>query len=260
MKAFLLLVILGIAIVYVAAGIFLFVKQRSFIYFPTPAVPHNYEQLFFENDGETISVFVLNKGNENAILYFGGNSETVADSVPEFTTAFPSYTVYMVNYRGFGESTGTPTELGLRSDALYIYDKVAAMHDEVKVIGRSLGSGVASYVGAEREFEKLVLVTPFDSIRHLGQRRFKVFPMSLLLKDGFDSASRVNRFTADVLILNAEHDAVVPKIHTDAFAAAFTEKPPQVELIAGSAHNDISSFQPYYELIREFFDGAATSK
>lgn len=248
----LVIIFASIAIIYFVAGIFLFVKQRSFLYFPTPAIPHNYEQLFFKNEGETISVFALNSGKDDAILYFGGNSESVVGSIPEFMQAFPSHTVYMVEYRGYGESTGTPTEIGLRSDALHIFDTVAKTHQNLSVIGRSLGSGVASYVGAERDFDKLVMVTPFDSIRHLGQRRFRIFPMSILLKDRFESASRVNRFKAEVLILNAEYDAVVPKLHTDAFAAAFTVKTPRVELIKGSAHNDISSFPTYYPLIREF--------
>jgi hypothetical protein len=75
----------------------------------------------------------------------------------------------------------------LFSDALAIYDRIKKDHQQIIAIGRSLGTGVAVYLAAQREIEKLVLVTPFDSLRSVAQEIYPIYPISLILKESYRS-------------------------------------------------------------------------
>lgn len=244
----------GISIfaVYLGIGILLFSIQRSFIYFPSEAVQHSFEEAEFDNKGTQIRTVLVNSGKKHAILYFGGNAESVASSAPEFQEQFPSHSVYLVNYRGYGGSEGKPDEVGLFSDALYIYDDLLTSYDSVSIIGRSLGSGVASYVASERSVDKLVLVTPFDSLQNVAQKRFPVYPMSLLCKDKYDSLGRAQDIHSDVLILAAENDEIIALSHTKNLVKSFVNENPNFIVIDKAQHNDISLYGPYYEAITHF--------
>lgn len=238
---------------YVGFGVLLFAMQRSFIYFPSESVAHEYDEVMFENGGETTKSILLNNGNRKAILYFGGNAEAVVHSALEFEAAFSFYSVYLVNYRGYGGSSGKPEEKVLYSDALYIFDKLSEKYESVSIIGRSLGSGVATYVASERAVKKLVLVTPFDSIQSVAQMRFPLYPMSILLKDKYNSSGRASKIDSDVLIIVAENDQVIGRSHTENLMKSFINSSPSVEIIEGSGHNDISQYSKYYRTIRNFF-------
>ncbi|QFU25233.1 lysophospholipase [Shewanella eurypsychrophilus] len=235
--------------------------QRSFIYFPTQAVAHKFDEVTFENEGVSTTSILLNKGQDKAIIYFGGNAENVAFTAPEFEQAFEPalepesspYSIYLVNYRGYGGNEGAPSEAALLSDALAIYDNLISTHESVFVIGRSLGSGVASYIASERPLKKLVLVTPFDSIQSIAQKQFPFYPMSILLKDKFNSVERAGNIYSDTLILGAENDKIVRRIHTDKLIQSLVNRAPKVIFIEGAGHNDISQYSTYYQSISAFF-------
>ncbi len=165
-----------------------------------------------------------------------------------------SYSVYLVNYRGYGTSEGAPSEAALLSDALAMYDSLVLTHESIFIIGRSLGSGVASYVASERPVKKLVLVTPFDSIQSMAQKQFPFYPMSILLKDKFNSVERAGNIYSDTQILVAEDDKVVRRIHTDKLVESLVNRAPEVVLIQGAGHNDISQYSTYYQSISAFFN------
>ena len=239
-------------IIYLAVGTLLFITQRSFLYFPTQATSHNFDEVIFSNEGESISTIVINKGREKAILYFGGNGESVAFSAPDYAEIFPSHTVYMVNYRGYGKSSGKPEEKGLYSDAQHIFDEIRRKHSNVSVIGRSLGSGVATFVASRESVDRLVLITPYDSIQNVAQKIYRIYPMSILLKDKFDSLSRVKQIKAKTLILAAENDEVIGFKHTNNLIKAFPASQITVHVIGNTGHNTLSEDSRYSELLRAF--------
>ncbi len=111
------------------------------------------------------------------------------------------YTVYLIPYRGYGNNAGTPAEQVLYSDAVQIYTTIKDQHDSVSLMGRSLGSGIATYVAANRQVDKLILVTPFDSIENVAKDIYWMFPVSLLIKDKFRSSERVKDITAPNLYI-----------------------------------------------------------
>jgi len=239
-------------VLYFALGTFLFVMQRTLIYFPRGAVDHGYPEREFTNQGEVIKTIVVNGGQKQALLYFGGNAEAVAFNALDFTRALPDYSVYLVNYRGYGGSSGRANEQALYSDALSIYDQLSSQHSSIGVIGRSLGSGIASYLAAKRNISHLVLVTPFDSIEAVAQAQFPIYPMTYLLRDKYDSAARSKDIKAKVLLVIAEHDRVIRRPRSNALVAAYTPLNPGVAIIKNADHNDISQFPKYYQVIRAF--------
>ncbi|HIO93451.1 MAG TPA: alpha/beta hydrolase [Leucothrix mucor] len=252
MQKFLISLTIVTVLVYLAFGALLFSYQRDFLYSPAPAIAHKYTEIDVSNEGETLKMVALNSGKPSAILYFGGNSESVEYNIDDFLQAFPDVSIYLPKYRGYGGSTGKPTEVGLYSDALFIYDQLKAKHENIAVIGRSLGSGVATFVASKRAVEKLVLITPFDSIQNIAQASYPIFPMSLLLKDKHDSIGRVASIKAKTLLLVAEHDALITRDMSERLFKQFPAAQARQVIIKKTGHNTISSGDGYYDLMSEF--------
>ena len=243
-----------VLLVYVALGLFFFFKQKGMIYFPTPDFRHSYTEEIIQNDGERIKVILLNPGKRSAIIYFGGNGEAVVYNANEFLTDFPEHTVYLFNYRGYGGSSGEPSEKGIFSDALALYDQIEARHESISAIGRSLGSAVAVYLAAERRVDKLVLVTAFDSVLNIARRILPLHPVRLLLRDHYNSISRVEQISAPVLIIRAENDEHIAEARTLNLMKAFPEEQVTYITIMDSGHNTISGYSEYHSQLRAFFE------
>ncbi|MFT7880232.1 MAG: alpha/beta hydrolase [Sulfurimonas sp.] len=242
-------------LIYIAGCLLLYLFQSSFIYYPTPVIKHPFTEKTFMHDGETLKVITLNEGKQKAIVYFGGNGEAVVYSSEDFLKNFPDHTVYLVNYRGYGGSSGTPTQAGLFSDALYLYDAIKKDHQQITAVGRSLGSGVALYLAAQREIEKLVLITPYESIQSVAQAIYPIFPMALILRDKYRSVDYVEKISAkETLMLIAEEDKVIDPSHAYRLAEKFLHKEITIQVIEGKGHNTISYDKRYYPLLKAFIE------
>ncbi len=237
---------------YLGFGLYLYIIQRSIIYPAVPAFNTHLPEKIFQHDHQTIKTTLLNAGKQKVILYFGGNAENVEFNADSFTHLFPDYTLYLVKYRGYAGSSGKPTEKGIFADALHIYDQVREIYDEVSVIGRSLGSGVATFVASKREVKKLVLIAPFDSVQNVAQAQFPVYPMSILLKDKYDSYQKAKYVKAETLVIAAEHDEMIPMANTKRLMEGF---PFEVSFIVidGATHNDLSISSQFEAALRGFF-------
>jgi len=242
----------AIAIAYASLTFLLYVYQRDLLYFPTAAVEHSFSSIDVHNQGETLNIIVLNPGKKDAVLAFGGNSETVVNQADEHMADFPNRTVYLVNYRGYGNSTGKPSEQALYSDALAVFDKVAQAHEQVSIMGRSLGTGVATYVAVKRIIDRLILITPYDSIEAVAQTQYPIFPISLLITDTFDSVGRAPEINAPTLIIVAEQDSVVPRDNTLNLIRAFTPDHLKVKAFKQAGHSDVSHLKAYHAAIKAF--------
>jgi dipeptidyl aminopeptidase/acylaminoacyl peptidase len=173
-------------------------------------------------DGTRLSGWLLSPkapGKHPAVIYFGGRSEEVSWVARDAETMFPDMTVLAMNYRGYGDSHGSPGEQAMIEDGQHLFDWLATTRglepSKIAVVGRSLGSGVALQVAAHRQVAALVLITPYDSILALAQRRFKSMPISLILRHRFESIKFAAKVTAPTLVLRAASDNVVPHSHTD---------------------------------------------
>jgi pimeloyl-ACP methyl ester carboxylesterase len=238
---------------YAALGVYLYLAQRSLIYFPTPEIQsQDATALRIQTAGAVLKVWEVERPGPDAVIYFGGNADDAGAHIVPFARALPERSLYFVNYRGYGGSTGTPTEAALLADALSVFDHVHRDHSRIAIIGRSLGSGVATYLATERPVDRLVLVTPYDSIARVAQGHYRWFPIFLILKDRFDSLSRVPRISAPTLVLIAQLDEVIPRPRTDALVAAFPPAQVRVQILPGVAHNLEDETQSFREAIRDF--------
>jgi pimeloyl-ACP methyl ester carboxylesterase len=252
MKKILIFLIKLLLLAYITFGVVFFINQRDLLYAPTDTINHVFNEVIFQNDKESINVIVVNDKKEKAVLYFGGNGDTVSLSAFAFDRFFPDHTVYLVNYRGYGGSSGEASEKGICSDALAIFDQIRSKHSDISVLGRSLGSGVATYLASKREFEKLVLITAYDSVQNMAQERFPLYPMSILLKDKYDSVSRVKDIDVKTLVLVAEKDNVITMKHSQKLIDAFPDSKVDVKIIEGAGHNNILRDDRYYHVLQKF--------
>lgn len=243
------------AVVYIALTIVLFFFQRDLLYFPTAKIDHGFSTISLANENESLEVIVLNEGKQKALIYFGGNSETVANRAKEHQADFPQHTLYLLNYRGYGGSTGTPTELGIYSDALALFDFVNKKHAYTSIMGRSLGTGVATYVAVNRIIHKLILITPYDSIEELAKNQYPLFPISLLMQDTFNSLQRAPLIIAPTLIVVAEKDQLIPTENTLRLIRAFSPHKLKVKVFKGAGHGNVSHLDAYHALLKDFLNG-----
>ena len=143
-------------------------------------------------------------------------------------------------------------KVALFSDGLALYQLVSQKHDSVAVMGRSLGSAVAVYLASREAVDRLILVTPFDSMTELASTYYPLVPVRLLLKDKFDSRSRAAAIDAPTLVLIAERDEVIPRKKSDRLAAAFQPGLAKIIVVPGAGHNNIETSSRYAEAIQTF--------
>ena len=177
-------------------------------------------------DGTKLSGWLMKPaivGPHPAVIYFGGRSEEISWVARDAGKLFPGMTVLAVNYRGYGDSHGEPAEHHMVEDGRMLYDWLAERSHvdpaRVAVVGRSLGSGVAVQVAMERDPHALVLITPYDSILALAQRKFRAVPVDYVLQHRFESVKYAHTLRAPTYVLRAQSDDIVPHSHTDILVA-----------------------------------------
>jgi pimeloyl-ACP methyl ester carboxylesterase len=251
MSRTLLILVAFVVIGYLALCVALFVFQRSLIYYPQPrALVGNANMITMPVDEGQVLMTTRAHPGPNAVVYFGGNAEDVSSSLPGLAAAFPEHALFLLHYRGYGGSSGKPTETALVADALALFDKVHAEHPNTVVVGRSLGSGVAVHVASLRPVARLVLVTPYDSLQELAARQFPWFPVRWLLQDKFESWRYAPQVSAPTLVIAAEHDETIPRDSTEALYARFRSGVASFQVVAGTAHNTLLESAQYLALLK----------
>ena len=241
----------AIALVYFGLCVALFLSQRSLLYFPPPrSLANNAPTLTFPVDGAELLITVRPRDGPKALVYFGGNGEDVSYSLPTLTAAFPEHALYLMNYRGYGGSSGKSSEAVIVADALALFDKVHAEHSEIVLMGRSLGSGVAIHLAIQRPASRLVLVTPYNSIQELAARRYPLFPVRLLMLDKFESWKYASQVAIPTLLIGAEQDYTVPRWSTDLLFTHFRSGIATLSVIPGTNHNSISESPDYIAMLK----------
>jgi pimeloyl-ACP methyl ester carboxylesterase len=239
------------AFVYIALCLALFLAQRYFIYYPQPrSATAGNTTLTLNVDSARVLVDTRRHTGPDAVIYFGGNAEDVSRSLPMLADAFPQRSLYALNYRGYGGSTGKPSEIALIADALVLFDRVYIDHSHITVIGRSLGSGVAVHVASERPVERLVLVTPYDSLAEIAASQFRYFPIRWLLLDKFESWRFAPRVSAPALLIAAQDDEIIPLASTESLYNRFPQSRATLTVIRGVGHNSISESPEYLAALR----------
>jgi pimeloyl-ACP methyl ester carboxylesterase len=237
-------------LLYAAACAVLYANQRRLLYNPKPRGNHGVPTMpLLARDADVLVSIHLHEG-PRAVVYFGGKSEDVSATVPVLADAYPETAIYALHYRGFGGSQGTPTEAGLVGDALALFDTVLKQHPDVVVVGRSLGSGVAIQVAAQRRPRRLVLVTPYDSMSNVAATHFRGFPARWILQDRFESWRVAPSIHVPTTVIIAELDPVIPMAHTQRLLTHFPPGIVHVVMLAGEDHGSFIGKPVYAEALR----------
>ena len=232
---------------YGALLVLMYVFQRSLMYFPdtkrTPpalaGLPQAEEVALVSSDGEKLIAWhVPPRAGKKLVIYFQGNAGGLDLRAERFGRLTADGTgVLALCYRGYGGSTGSPSEAGLIRDALAAYDYAVARQPAARIVlwGESLGTGVAVALAAERDVGGVILDAPFSSIADVGAAAYPFAPVRWLIKDSFHSDRRIARVHAPLLIRHGEGDAVVP-IRFGERLFALANEPKRFERFAGEGH------------------------
>lgn len=238
------------ALAYAGVCIAMFIFQRSLIYYPQPrGVDTPDSKMTLKVDGAELVVSVRPLAGGKAIVYFGGNAEDVSQNLHSFSRNFPDHALYLLHYRGYGGSTGTPTEQANHADAASLFEIVRAQHTDITVIGRSLGSGVAVRLASERPVSRLILITPYDSIEEIAASHYPYLPVRFLLRDRYESGKYAPNIKVPTILLAAENDEVIPRTSTEKLFGRFGKGVASLKTIAGAGHNDLETKSEYFEIL-----------
>lgn len=203
------------------------------------------------DDGETINGLFFKGPKQQVILYFHGNAgdlsgwQFVAEDF--FSTG---YSVLIIDYRGYGKSTGRISENGFYQDAdaawRYLTAEKKIPAADIIIYGRSIGTGVAVQLASENRCRGLVLEAPYTSLAALANEKLPMFFPSLILRFRFDNLSKINDVKCPVIFIHGTADELIPGSHSHKIAERFSGKKKLIT-IAGGAHNDLNSY-PEYDL------------
>jgi uncharacterized protein len=236
---------LGLYLIALAA---LFLMQRRLVYLndPTEVAPaaiglENIQTMrLATSDGESLVAWrLMAKPGAPLIIYFHGNGTGLGDRGPVFAAlATTGAGVLAIDYRGFGGSSGTPTEAGLLLDAEAAYAKAIDLgytSRQIIVFGESLGTGVAVALASRHAVAGLVLDSPYSSTVDVAAASYWMFPVRWLMLDTFRSDQRIGLVTAPVLIMHGDHDEVVP-IRFGEKLFSLAREPREFILVPGAVH------------------------
>lgn len=251
---------------FLLAVLMFYSLQEKLIFLPTQ-LPSDFEYTF-DHDFEEIFLEATDKARLNAlhfktkdpkglVLYFHGNAGDLS-RWGEISSAFVDlgYNVLVMDYRGYGKSTGERSEEKLYSDAQLFYDFALDSYSEKDIVlyGRSLGSGIAAYLAAHNRPRKLILETPYYSLMDVAQDRFPFLPVKQMLTYELKSFEYVQQVKAPIRIFHGTEDSVVPFSSGNKLYEAIPNADKKMYVIPDGGHNNLSSFELYQNGIREELD------
>lgn len=229
----------------------LYLRQREMLYPRDPAraelaaarLPAAEEVTLTTADGEKLVAWVVPpRTGKPVLLYFHGNAGNLGrpGRVGRFRALTEDGTgLFVVSYRGYGGSTGSPSEEGLHLDARAAYGAAAERFGAGRLIGygESLGSGVALKLAAEAPLQAVILEAPYLSTAAVAQGLYPYIPVGLLMKDQFRSDMAIGQVRAPVLVLHGEQDRVIPFAQGEALFRLANEPKRFVRFPSGGHEN-----------------------
>ncbi len=257
MKQALVFTVVAASVAYVAMAAFMYVAQRKFQYFPQASAAQGFEpaaqyQLAgFDDvtipteDGEMLRAWYYARPNDDVpvILYMHGNAGSLADRHERFALfAREGFGVLAISWRGFGGSTGSPSEAGLLEDgkaALRFLQGKGVDGSGVVLFGESLGTGIAVQLAADPATtpKAMILEAPYTSAADVARNQYWFLPVELLMKDQFRSTEHAPQVTAPVFVFHGTADRIIPFQQGKRLSQAFAG-PVQFHVMNGSGHID----------------------
>ncbi|MBY0534457.1 MAG: lysophospholipase [Chitinophagaceae bacterium] len=258
MIAYLPYLLLGIVLLSVLAY---FIQER-FIFKPEKLhqefifkydVP--FSELFFDVEpGVRINGLHFHRNNpKGLVLYFHGNTRSIkgwAKYAADFYRY--DYDVVLIDYRGFGKSTGKRSEKSMLSDVQFVYDSLRKQYpeDHLIVYGRSMGSGFATKLASDNNPRYLILDAPYYSFKKVAQRFLPFLPVRWVLRYHLRTDAWIKNVKCHTYIIHGTKDRLIPISHSEKLRSI---NPHYITLIriVGGGHNNLPSFNEYHSFIRD---------
>jgi fermentation-respiration switch protein FrsA (DUF1100 family) len=273
---FVLKMLAVLALGYAALVGFVYFTQGSLVYFPNVAREHiatpaaygmSYEDAaIVTEDGETLHAWwIPAEGARGTVLLFHGNAGNISHRI-EYARMFRTlgYSTLLAEYRGYGKSTGSPSEEGTYRDASASWRWLATQKgvsgSDIVVFGESLGGAVACWLAARERPRALVLASTFTSVPDLGAEVYRFLPVRLLSRFRYNTRECLSQVEAPVLIAHSPRDDIVPHAHGRRLYEAAREPKQFLELAGG--HNDgfIFTRAEWVKALGEFLDRVEKSR
>ena len=250
---------------YVTLLALMYFGQRKLMYFPdatryAPAdvgLARAEVETLTTADGVRIIVWhVPPHGDAPVVLYFQGNGGGLDLRVDRFRRlTADGIGLVAVNYRGYGGSSGSPSEAGLIADANAAYDFAAARYSADRIVpwGESLGTGVAVALAAERPVARLVLESPYTSIADIAAAVYWFVPVRWLIRDPFRSDRRIGKVAAPVLAIHGTRDPIIPIAYAERLYAMIGA-PKRFVRLPDAEHNNHDAYGAV-DIVRAFVRG-----
>lgn len=253
-----LLVLLGI---YVFGGVILYYVQERFI-FLDHALPPDFS-FDFPSDFEEVNLSSADGANLHAlhfaqqrpkgvILYYHGNAGTLHrwGEVVQYHVRL-GYDVIVMDYRGYGKSTGKRSQNSMLADAERFYDYTLEHYseDQITVYGRSLGTGLATYVSSKHTPKRLMLETPYHDLKSLAQRYYPIFPVGVALRFNFKTNEYIQSVDCPIYIFHGTEDEVVPYKHGQRLYESIPAGKAEFFTIPEGAHKNLIKFAEFRKAV-----------
>jgi len=249
--------------IYLLIGALLYCFQEKMLFMPSE-LPEDYKFVFSNEfqelnikNGDKVLLNAVHFKNENpkgVILYFHGNMGDLQrwGIHAEFFVE-KEYDVLVMDYRTYGKSKGVLNEQSFYDDAQLFYNHLKKTYKESEIIvyGRSLGTGIATYVASKNNPKQLILETPYYSIADVAKQRFPIYPINLLLKYKFPSYKFIKSVQCPISIYHGSADKVVPYTSGQKLFSEAPKLLAKLITIDGGRHNNLVSYKTYLEEINK---------
>jgi fermentation-respiration switch protein FrsA (DUF1100 family) len=261
-------IMIPVAIAYGCVLALVFVFQSRLVYYPqigreiaiTPrAYGLNYETAeITTEDGETLGAWWVPAGGpRGTVLMFHGNAGNISHRL-DYLLMFNRlrYSTLIVDYRGYGASTGSPSEAGTYLDAQaawrHLADRRGIAPEDIVLVGESLGAGVASWLAARVSPRAVVLLSTFTSATDLGAEVYWFLPVRLMSRFHYDNLANLKTIKAPVLIAHSRDDDIVPFAHGRKLFAAANEPKQFLEMRGGHNQGFIFAREEWVRALSDF--------
>ena len=220
---YLYLILSSVIIAYISVIIFIYFYQRNLLYHPSENNYQNdkiqfiYEEIFIKvNEKIHLKSWIIKKDFKKfkTLVIFHGNAGHLSNRIYKLNELYKlDINILLISWRGFSGNKGSPTENNLYEDAkasIKWLNEVGVNNNQIILYGESLGSGVAVELGKENNFNGIILESPFTSIENSAKIYYPYLPVKLLLKDRYDSISKIKTINIPILIMHGKKDDVIP--------------------------------------------------
>ena len=204
------------------------------------------KKIYFNSSlGKLEGAIVKNKENAPLVLYFSGNANNVIEFLDQIAPKIKEYNFIGFNYPGYAGSEGVPNE-----DNFYkIADEIFQKYKPDFVIGRSIGTAVASYLASKYKFKGLLLITPFDNLITIAKEKYPFIPVNLLLKYKFPESKFLSKSNIKTIVIALKKDDLIPQISLQNLLKNIKNLK-EVIYIDGVKHGEIYKFPHIEKLIQ----------